>query len=90
MSLSSFLELAKSTGPLIVVVEEDLLVVEEVVFLVVVEEIDLPVVVEEVGLMVVEEVYQNLSSGDTLDKVPMVAEVDEDPMFGDIVVFVGF
>ena len=86
MSLSSFLELAKSTGPLIVVVEEDLLVVEEVVFLVVVEEIDL--LVED--LVVAEEVDQNLSSGDMLDEVPILVEVEEDPMFGDIVVFVGF
>ena len=86
MSLSSFLELAKSTGPLIVVVEEHLLVVEEVVFLVVVEEIDL--LVED--LVVAEEVDQNLSSGDMLDEVPILVEVEEDPMFGDIVVFVGF
>ena len=66
------------------------MVVIEEVGLVVVEEVDL-VVVEEVDLVVVEEeVYQTLSSEDTLDKVPMLTEVDEDPMFGDIVVFVGF
>ena len=71
-----------------VVIEEVGLVVVEV-DLVVVEEGDLVVVVEEVDLVVVEEeVYQTLSSGGTLDKVPMLTEVDEDPMFGDIVVFV--
>ena len=82
MSLSSFLELEKSTGPLLVVEEGDLLVVIEEVGLVVVEEVDL-VVVEE-------EVYQTLSSGGTLDEIPILVEVDEDPMIGDIVVFVGF
>ena len=82
MSLSSFLELEKSTGPLIVEEEVDLLVVAEEVDIVVVEEVDLVVVVEEVD--------QTLSSGDTLDEIPILVEVDEDPMFGDIVVFVGF
>ena len=72
---------------LVVVEAVDLLiVVEEVVFLVVVEEIDL--LVED--LVVAEEVDQNLSSGDMLDEVPILVEVEEDPMFGDIVVFVGF
>ena len=69
MSLSSFLELEKSTGPLVVVEEIDLLVED---------------------LVVAEEVDQNLSSGDMLDEVPILVEVEEDPMFGDIVVFVGF
>ena len=72
-----------------VVIEEVGLVVVEEVDLVVAEEVDL-VVVEEVDLVVVEEeVDQTLSSGATLDDVPILVEVEEDPMIGDIVVFVG-